>query len=79
VRGTSGRAPRPYRLRRARARARFGAKVAAQLSNGDWAYGSYDATGAKANENFAACRTCHLPVAGKDFVARYDEHFAARR
>jgi hemoglobin len=57
----------------------FGAKAPAELSNGDWAYGSYDAAGAKANENFGACRTCHLPMAGKDFVARYDEHFAARR
>jgi len=24
------------------------------------------------------CRACHLPLTGKDFVHRYDEHFATR-
>ncbi len=51
---------------------------AAEVKNGDWAYGSYDAAGNKTADNLGACRACHLPLAAKDFVFRYDEHFAAR-
>lgn len=57
----------------------FGSKVAPELKNGDWVFGSYDASGGKVAENFATCRGCHLPLAGKDFVWRYDEHFATRK
>lgn len=56
----------------------FGAAVPAELRTGDWVYTSYDATGAKTADPIAACRACHIPLASKDFVARYDEYFAAR-
>lgn len=48
------------------------------LKNGDWIYAAYLADGAKAPEATAACRACHLPLASKDFVHRYDEHFAQK-
>ena len=57
----------------------FGAKVPAELKNGDWIFGSYDPAGNKIAEPFATCRGCHLPFAQKDFVWRYDEHFATRK
>jgi len=57
----------------------FGSKVPPELKNGDWVFSSYDAGGNKVAENFAACRTCHLPLAQQDFVWRYDEHFATRK
>lgn len=49
------------------------------LRNGNWVYASYLANGQKGPEDPATCRACHLPVANKDFVHRYDEHFAAKR
>ena len=51
---------------------------AAEPQNGEWAYAVYDAAGNKSAENLSACRTCHLPLAPKDFVFRTDEYFAAR-
>lgn len=49
------------------------------LRNGNWVYASYLADGKKGPENTAACRTCHAPLTqSKDFVHRYDEHFASR-
>src|SRR5512134_37863 len=56
----------------------FGSAVPAELKNGDWAYSSYDAAGAKTADGLSACRTCHLPLAGKDFVFRYDEFMSGR-
>lgn len=56
----------------------FGSAVPAELRNGDWAYASYDAAGAKTADGLGACRTCHLPLASKDFVFRVDEHHAWR-
>lgn len=49
------------------------------LSNGDWLYGAYlaDAT-TPATNDFSGCRSCHAPLADKDYVARYDEHFDNR-
>jgi len=55
-----------------------GTKVAPELKNGDWVYTSYDAAGNKTVDPLNACRTCHLPLAGKDYVQRYDEYFATR-
>jgi hypothetical protein len=55
-----------------------GTKVASELKNGDWVYTSYDAAGNKTADPLNACRTCHLPLAGKDYVQRYDEYFATR-
>jgi hypothetical protein len=39
---------------------------------------AHDSGGNKVAENFATCRGCH-PLASKDFVWRYDEHFATRK
>lgn len=49
------------------------------LKTGDWIYATYDATGKPAPDSLEACRACHLPLAAKDFVQRYDEYFATRR
>ncbi|HTT09696.1 MAG TPA: cytochrome P460 family protein [Burkholderiaceae bacterium] len=57
----------------------FGSKVPKELKNGDWVYDSYDASGNRIAENFAACRACHLPLAQQDYVQRYDEFFATQR
>jgi hemoglobin len=56
----------------------FGSAAIPELRNGDWAYAAYDAAGAKTADPLGACRACHLPLASKDFVHRYDEFFAAR-
>lgn len=56
----------------------FGNAVPAEQKNGEWAYASYDASGARTADALGPCRTCHLPQAGKDFVFRYDEFIAAR-
>ena len=56
----------------------FGSAAPAALNNGDWAYASYDAAGMKTTDALAACRTCHLPQAGKDYVFRRDEFVQAR-
>ena len=49
---------------------------AGTINNGDWAYGAYLADAkTPATKDFTACRSCHLPLANKDFIARYDEHF----
>jgi hemoglobin len=48
------------------------------LRNGNWVYASYLPSGAKSPDDLNACRGCHVPAAGKDYVQRYDEHFAQR-
>jgi len=48
------------------------------LQNGSWVYGSFSADGKAIAENYQACRGCHLPLAQKDFVQRYDEYFEKR-
>ena len=49
---------------------------AGTINNGDWSYGAYLADSkTPATSDFTACRGCHLPLADKDFVARYDQHF----
>jgi hypothetical protein len=48
------------------------------LRNGDWTYASYDPSGKKTADSFAACRACHMPLEKKDFVYRYDEYFRKR-
>jgi hemoglobin len=52
--------------------------AAAALRNGNWVYAQYMADGSKAPDDLNACRACHLPMADKDFIHRYDEHFASR-
>ncbi len=49
------------------------------MRNGSWVYASYLASGAKGPEDTNTCRACHLPLAAKDFVHRYDEHFAQKK
>lgn len=56
----------------------WGEAAPANLKNGNWVYASYLADGKPGPEKPEACRTCHLPVAGKDFVHRYDEYFQKR-
>lgn len=56
----------------------FASNVPPELKTGDWVYTSYDAAGAKTADPIAACRACHVPLASKDFVFRYDEYFAVR-
>ena len=49
---------------------------AGTVDNGDWIYSAYLADGkTQATSDFAACRTCHVPLADTDYIARYDEHF----
>jgi hypothetical protein len=57
----------------------YGANVSKDLKNGDWVYSSFDNIGGRIAEQFNTCRTCHVPLASKDFVWRYDEHFAQRK
>jgi hemoglobin len=49
------------------------------LKNGDWIYAAYDSAGKTAPDSPLGCRACHLPLADKDFVPRYDEYFASRK
>lgn len=57
----------------------WGQAVPEPLRNGSWVYASYLANGQKGPEDMATCRACHLPLANKDFVHRYDEHFAMKK
>lgn len=55
------------------------AQPAGVIGNGDWLYGAWEADGTTAAEvDYGSCRGCHAPLAGSDFVARYDEHFTMR-
>lgn len=56
----------------------WGRDVAEPLRNGSWVYAAWLANGQKAPEDTNTCRACHLPLASKDFIHRYDEHFARR-
>ena len=57
----------------------WGDKVAPpELKNGTWIYAPYDSAGKAVADPIINCRACHLPLAGKDFVHRYDEYFASR-
>jgi len=49
------------------------------LRNGNWVYASFLASGQKSGDDTSGCRACHLPLAAKDFVHRYDEHFAQQK
>lgn len=56
----------------------WGQDVPEALRNGNWVYSQWMPSGQKAPDDLNTCRACHLPVANKDFVHRYDEHFASR-
>lgn len=55
----------------------WGQAVPEGLRNGNWVYASYLPDGTKGPEDPNACRACHVPAASKDYVQRYDEHFAS--
>lgn len=57
----------------------WGDKAAPALANGNWIYSAYTPTGDKSTASTDSCRACHLPVASKDFVHRYDEYFATQK
>lgn len=58
----------------------WGQDVPEALRNGNWVYASYLADArSKGPEDLTTCRACHLPVANKDFVHRYDEYFSSRK
>jgi hemoglobin len=48
------------------------------LRNGNWIYAGYMPNGTRSPDDTNTCRACHLPLSGKDFVHRYDEHFSTR-
>ena len=52
--------------------------VPTELRNGDWIYAAYLSNGKPAGDPIPACRSCHLPLANKDYVYRYDEYFQKR-
>jgi hemoglobin len=56
----------------------WGAGAAESLKNGEWVYSAYLPDGKASSDSPVACRGCHLPLAPKDFVARYDEYFDKR-
>ena len=56
----------------------WGQDVPAPLRNGNWIYSRFQANGQPSAEDIATCRGCHAPIANKDFVHRYDEHFSQR-
>lgn len=56
-----------------------GQLVDPELRNGDWVYAGYQADGVTpGGPDAAACRSCHLAEAEKDWVFRYDEYFSSR-
>ena len=58
----------------------WGQDVPEAQRNGNWVYAGWMADGrTRSPEATATCRACHLPLAAKDFVHRYDEYFASRR
>lgn len=56
----------------------WGQTVPENLRNGAWVYGATGPEGKPIMEDFTKCRACHVPVAQKDFVQRYDEYFEKR-
>lgn len=57
----------------------WGQGAAEALRNGNWIYSSFLPNGQPGPEDTVTCRACHLPLTSKDFVHRYDEHFAQMR
>ncbi|HEU4458790.1 MAG TPA: cytochrome P460 family protein [Methylibium sp.] len=56
----------------------WGQDVPDGLKNGNWIYSAFLANGDRAPDPAAGCRACHAPLGqAKDFVHRYDEHFAS--
>jgi hemoglobin len=56
----------------------WGQDVPDNVKTGAWVYAAYAPDGQPLKSNFAECRACHVPLAQKDFVHRYDEYFEKR-
>lgn len=56
----------------------WGQDVPDNVKTGAWVYAAYGPDGQPLKANFAECRACHVPLAQKDFVHRYDEYFEKR-
>lgn len=57
----------------------WGESAPPELRNGDWVYSMYLADAkTKAPDDTSTCRACHLPLADKDYIFRYDEYFQKR-
>ena len=56
----------------------WGQDVPDNLKTGNWVYSAYGPDGKPLVEDFNKCRACHVPLAVKDFVHRYDEYFEKR-
>ncbi|EGK73441.1 MAG: cytochrome P460 family protein [Methyloversatilis sp.] len=56
----------------------WGGNVPEAQRNGNWIYTAFKGNGELNGEaKYETCRGCHAPLKDKDFVFRYDEHFAA--
>jgi hemoglobin len=55
----------------------WGADAPEGQRTGSWIFSSYLPDGQKSTDDLGKCRTCHAPLATKDFVHRYDEYFQA--
>ena len=56
----------------------WGAGVPEAQQTGNWIYTAFKGNGELNGEaRYDTCRGCHVPLKDKDFVFRYDEHFAA--
>lgn len=56
----------------------WGQDVPEHLKTGNWVFAAYAPDGKPLAEDFGKCRACHVPLAAKDFVHRYDEYFEKR-
>jgi len=56
----------------------WGQDVPDNVKTGAWVYAAYGPDGQPLKANFQECRACHVPLAQKDFVHRYDEYFEKR-
>jgi hemoglobin len=56
----------------------WGQDVPENLKTGAWVYAAFTGEGKPLAANFTECRACHVPLAQKDFVHRYDEYFEKR-
>ena len=48
------------------------------IKTGAWVFSAAGPDGKPIAEDFTKCRACHIPLAQKDFVFRYDEYFEKR-
>jgi hemoglobin len=56
----------------------WGKDVPDNVKTGAWVFSAYGPDGKALAEDFNKCRACHVPLAQKDFVHRYDEYFETR-